>query len=445
MSDRLARRLPFFYGYVMMGVAMMVQVCTSPGQTFAISAFTPALRDGLQMSDSRLSLAYMLGTLFAAFPLSLVGPLADRWGLRRVTWIAVLALAATCHFASRIDGFAGLFVAFFLLRFLGQGSLTLLGSNAISMWFRTRLGRVSAVMSIGTAIAFAWVPGWLTDAIELYGWRQTFVGISMLVLGVMTPLLLFLFVNRPEDIGQSVDGIDRTIKSETSRRNQPDTGESPLAETRPAVDQDIEVSWRLSEAGRTVAFPILAACNTVWAMIGTGVIFHLFTLCDDRGMSESLPPDLFKVFGLSMLALQLSGGVLADFLPLHRMLGAGVVTLATGMGCLVWGNSAGAFYAFAALFGGGQGLLIAVGAVVWVRYFGRRHLGKIRGTVWCLTVAGSGCGPLLMGVSRDWTGRFDAAILGFFLLMIPLAVAAWFARPPVPQDVGFQASESSIG
>ena len=67
LSDRLAARLPFFYGYVMIPVAMMIQIGTSPGQTFAISAFTPEIRRSLELSDSRLSLAYILGTFLAAF------------------------------------------------------------------------------------------------------------------------------------------------------------------------------------------------------------------------------------------------------------------------------------------------------------------------------------------------------------------------------------------
>ena len=47
VSDRLAARLPFFYGYVMIPVTMFVQIATSPGQTFTISAFTPSLRESL--------------------------------------------------------------------------------------------------------------------------------------------------------------------------------------------------------------------------------------------------------------------------------------------------------------------------------------------------------------------------------------------------------------
>ena len=76
ISRRIASRLPFYYGYVMMVIAMLVQICSSPGQTFAVSAFKPSLRDGLNLTESQLSLAYMLGTFLAAFPLSVIGPLA---------------------------------------------------------------------------------------------------------------------------------------------------------------------------------------------------------------------------------------------------------------------------------------------------------------------------------------------------------------------------------
>lgn len=424
VSGTLARRLPFFYGYVMAPVAMMMQVCTSPGQTFAVSAFTPSLRESLAISDSRLSLAYMLGTFLAAFPLSLVGPLADRWGLRRVATAALLGLIATCLLASQIRGFATLFVAFLLLRFLGQGSLTLLSGNTVSMWFRGKIGRVSAVMSIGSAVAFAWVPQWLTDAIEAYGWRQTYVGIAGLIAGVMLPMLWLLFRNRPEDLGQRVDG-----------ERLPATGPQHVDVARDdgrALAAERERSWCPGEAYRSAAFLIPALVSAVWAMTGTAVVFYLFTLCEDRGLSPQTPPDVLKVFGLAMLAAQLGAGVLADYLRLNWLMGAGATLLAIGMAIVTVADSRLQFFLFAAFFGAGQGALIAVNAVLYVRYFGRAHLGSIRGTVWCLTVAGSGGGPFLMGMVRDATGKFDGALWVLAGLLIPLALLAWFASDPGP-------------
>lgn len=415
LSDLIARRLPVFYGYIMLPMAMLLQIGTSPGQTFAVSAFTPALLESLSLSEGQLALAYMLGTLFAAVPLSVVGPLSDRMGLRWTTILASVALAATCYFASTVDGFYGIFAAFFLLRFLGQGSLSLLSSNTTAMWFRNRIGRVSAIMSIGTAAAFAWVPQWLSQSIAAYGWRWTYQAIAACVLVGLVPMLFLFYRNRPEDVGQSLDGV---------RRDRID----PAKPT--ALKLDSEISLSLSEALKTKSFFIIGLTSAVWAMIGTGVVFYLFTLCQDRGYADDTAANLFKTFGLCMLVMQFGGSIAADYLALNRLLGIGATMLAAGLVALRWGDSVLAMHGFALLFGGGQGLLIAVSGVVWVRYYGREHLGSIRGAVWCATVAGSGCGPLIMGQIKDRMMTYDPAIVVFLLLMIPLAFASWWIRPP---------------
>ena len=187
VSDRIAARLPFFYGYVMIPVAMFVQIATSPGQTYAISAFTPSLRESLGMNDSLLSLAYML--------------------------------------------------------------------------------------------------------IAAIGWRETYRGIAVVLLIAMLPTIVLFFRDRPEDVGQRVDGLPE-----------------------PTTNQE-------------------------------------------------------------------SGGI-----EQHK-------SHARSLALISCGQTEAVLHGFAGLFRGGQGLLLAVGAVVWVRYYGRTHLGSIRGSTWCLTVAGSGCGP----------------------------------------------------
>lgn len=409
----------------MIPVAMFLQIATSPGQTFAISAFTPSFRASLELSDSRLSLAYMLGTLFAAAPLALVGPLSDRCGLKGITIVVVVALSGSCLLASKATGFYSLLVAFFLLRFLGQGSLSLLGANAIAMWFRTRIGRVSAAMSVGMAIAFAWIPDWINHSIDANGWRATYQGMAVVVVVVMLPMLVILFRDRPEDVGQSVDGLPLPDDSDSAEF---EATESPAP------------SLTLVQATRCRAFYILAATNIVWAMAGTGVVFYLFTLCEDRGFVSDVPADLFKTFGISMLLMQLLGGVLADFLPLNKLLGVAMLMLSCGFGLICIAETELALHGFAAFFAGGQGLLLAVGAVIWVRYFGRANLGSIRGTVWCGTVAGSGCGPLVLGVTRDHSGGFGPALTAFFAVLCALSLAAWWTTPPIVSEAS--ASES---
>lgn len=404
-----------FYGYVMLPLALLLQIGSSPGQTFAVAAFTPSLLSALELTESQLGLAYMLGTVCAAIPLAWIGPATDRVGLKSVACVVVLGLSAACLFASTVTNFVQLLGAFFLLRFLGQGAMTLLATNTKAMWFRARLGRVAAALSVGSALTFAWVPDWLSSAIEAYGWRATYQGIGVFLVVLILPAIMLLYRNRPEDVGQSVDGLS-VEPAATNNNGQPESEpEEPLAVT-------------LASAIRTRSYAILGLSNIFWAMAGTGVLFYLLTLCEDRGLDDAKL--LFKILGLSMLAAQLSGGILADFCNLNRLFGTGVCLIAAALTWLAFDPSLFGIRGFAALFGAGQGLLISVTSVVMLRFYGREYLGSIRGTIWCGTVAGSGCGPLIMGVFKDNTGSYDGAILCFAAAMLPLAVAAWFIRPP---------------
>ena len=385
LSDRIANRSRVFYGYWMLPIAMLMQIGSSPGQTFAVSAFTPALLDSLNLTQSRLGLAYMLGTLFAALPLSTVGPASDRMGLKRIACLVVIGLAGACLFASSVTTFAGLLAAFFLLRFLGQGSMSLLSSNTTAMWFRHRIGRVSALLSIGSAMAFAWVPDWISTSIDVVGWRSTYRWIALLLVVFLLPLLVLLYRNRPEEIGQMVDGLPP--------RTNPEQGERK--------DDAIELPGvNLSRAMRSASYYVIGLSNIIWAMAGTGVLFYLFTLCDERGFAQDAK-SLFKILGVSMLVTQLLGGVLADFLKLNRLLGIGTTLIAVSLSWLAIDPTISGARAFAMLFGAGQGMQISVTGVIMVRFYGRRHLGSIRGAIWCGTVAGSGCGPLIMGAFMD--------------------------------------------
>lgn len=77
-----------------------------------------------------------------------------------------------------------------------------------------------------------------------------------------------------------------------------------------------------------------------------------------------------------------------------------------------------------------QGIFFGVLHPLWARYFGRLHLGKIRGVLLTLNVAASSLGPLFAGMTRDWQGNFNLALLVFAIAPLPLAVLLLLAAPP---------------
>ncbi|MFK7735471.1 MAG: MFS transporter [Pirellulaceae bacterium] len=431
----LQARLPIFYGYVIAGVAVLTMVCSSPGQTFAISAFTPVLQAELGLSPSQLAGAYMLGTFFAAFPLSVVGPLADRYGLRVVTVAVACGLGLACVVVGAANSFASLAFGFFLVRFLGQGAITLLSSNMVSMWFRDQLGRVNAVMSVGSAIAFAWVPVLMIESIEHFGWRLSYACMGGVVVASLVPVLILIFVNRPEDLGLLPDG-----RREIPPSFPPVGGESGITDAavngthRLGVGESSksadERTLEFREAIQHRSFWILATSLGLWAMAGTGVIFYSLPVFEELGLEKSEIKQLFGYFSVSMLSLQVLGGFAADRWSPAPLLAVAFCLLTVGIAWIPFTDSVWDLRGFGALFGAGQGLALAVSSTMWVRYYGRRHLGKIRGAVWCTTVAGSGCGPFLLGLSKDFYGGYTPGIWLFASLLALVTPLILLATPP---------------
>ena len=412
--DRLVAKIPFFYGYLMLPVAMAALVCSAPGQTFAIAVFNTSLRETLGLSVSQLSGAYLLGTLMGGIPVTYVGALMDRYGIRRSMAVVVVLFGGACMFMSQVTGLVSLTCAFFLLRMLGQGALTLLASNTLAMWFHSRLGRVSGVMSMAMACAIATVPRGLLSLIHQVGWRWTYVIWGLTVWGVMLPLLAIFFRNRPEDIGQQPDGLPQEEASSHSATE----------------DRMNEKDWKLNEAMRCRTYWILLAAFSAWAMIATALMFHAIPLFAVRGMGETTTAATFLTLALSMATMQLLGGWLADRVPLNVLLSITMAGFSAGIVLLIFADSVPMAHRYTLTFGAAQGLASVIGNTVWVRYFGRQHLGKIRGAVWTATIAGSSIGPFLAGLSSDYLGGFDPALWLFaaiFAVLVPITL--WAKKP----------------
>ena len=118
-EDRVVNAVPFFYGWVMLGVAMVAQFATSPGQTYGVSVFNKHFETSLGIDSTAVAAAYMWGTIFASLPLSLIGAFADKVGIRRMMAVVVGLFALSCCGMSMIQGPVSLFFGFLSIRLFG--------------------------------------------------------------------------------------------------------------------------------------------------------------------------------------------------------------------------------------------------------------------------------------------------------------------------------------
>jgi MFS family permease len=411
IQNTLAARVPFFYGWLILPVVLAIQIASSPGQTFGVSVFNPYIRAELGLSHSEISGAYMLGTLLASLPMVYVGALVDRYGLRRVLGGVVLLFGLTCVGFAQATGLITVFLSFLFLRMLAQGSMGLLTSNAMSMWFNRRLGLAVGIVSTGSALSMGMVPTISLSLIQNYGWRTAYVFLGIAVVCVIIPLLVFVFRNRPEDIGLHPDGL------KTDPRNG---SAAPI----------IEKAHNLAFAVRTRAYWVMLAAVALPAMMITGIHFHAVQIYLDVGMTEADAAGMFSIFAGSVAVSMLLGGIMADRFRLNLLLSGSMLGISGGIWLLTQVSDLSTSALFAIVLGAGQGIFMSVKSTIWVRYFGRAHLGKIRGTITTVEVAASSTGPFLMGAAHDLLGSYIYILTVFALMALPMIVIGLFATPP---------------
>ena len=94
-----------------------------------------------------------------------------------------------------------------------------------------------------------------------------------------------------------------------------------------------------------------------------------------------------------------------------------------------------------AMLGVAQGVFLGAAQPLWARYFGRRHLGKIRGVLMTLNVGASSLGPLFAGLTRDWQGDFTLALTAFALAPLPIAFLSLLVAPPKREELSAGADD----
>ena len=182
-----------------------------------------------------------------------------------------------------------------------------------------------------------------------------------------------------------------------------------------------EANHTLATARRTFTFWLFAAGGFSVASLGTGLIFHHYSIMAASGIERSLAAIVFVPFGFVTAATNFCTGILIDRISPRLLLGTMLLLLCAALFMAVRVTSAELMLAYGCLLGLMQGMSGVLQAGVYAYYFGRSHLGAISGLATTITVAGTAFGPVLFATGFDQFGSYTP-ILGFSMIL-PLAIA----------------------
>jgi sugar phosphate permease len=411
----LARRLPFYYGWIVLGVVCCVSIARMGPAVATLSVFIGPMTAEFGWSRTDISGAVSLGGILAAFTSPMLGSFLDRKGPRTILLMAVLTTGITILLLSQIGNLAAFYLLFCIARMNFAGPFDLGTLGAVVHWFVARRPLALSMSMLAQMAGLTMMPLIAYWAMEHGGWRAGWVAVGVTVLAAGFLPTWLLMVGRPEDLGLAPDVA------------KPDAGATHGKAALP------EPTFSRSEAVATPVFWLLSIFTVLMWPVQAGVSLHQAVHFSERGVSLSAAVTGVTVFSAA-------SGIFALLLGLGlRRVGvrAGLVISACGMaiGTTLIGRVTGpgdvllASGIFGASIGGMQTCL----PVAWADYFGRRNFGAIRGVVLTIQVTAQAAGPLISGVLRDWTGSYAASHATFTALAgLGMLVALLISAPKQP-------------
>jgi MFS family permease len=376
-----------FYGWLVVAAAFAVTL-VGFGSAYTFSAFVESLQRDFGASRGSVSLVFSLAG-FVYFGLGVVsGPLADRWGARRLAVIGMILTGAGLAAASRAHSLAQIYVAYGLGVGLGVGLSYVPALGAVQRWFTRRRGFASGLAVSGIGVGTLAMPAFASWLIVAIGWRNAY-----LVLGCLAAVagggMALLIENDPHDRGLGPDG------------DPVDVCAQPLRSSGASV----------TEAVKSRHFMALYAACLICSFAVFVPFVHLVPYATDHGIPQSSAVLLVGAIGAGSTIGRFFLGSLADRMGRSSALVAMFAGMALAL--IIWALSKdiGSLAAFALVYGTFYGGWVAVLPAVVMDAFGGRNVSALIGILYTSVAFGTLIGPSAAGLIFDVNGSYTLPII----------------------------------
>ncbi len=421
MLARLAQRLPFYYGWLVVAVVFVTMAVGVNART-AFSLLYPPILAEFGWERGVTAGVFSFGFFLSALLSPLFGRMMDSRGPRTVTLIGIGAIAA------------GLVLAGWWSRepwhfYLTLGALVGAGSVCLGYscqalflpaWFMRRRGLAMSIAFAGVGVGSIVLLPLLQTLIGRFGWRTACIALGVFALVLLTPLALLLR-RRPEDIGLQPDGQSGT------------DGAAADARRAYVVDHSwVAVEWTLGRAMRTGRFWWLAVGYFLGLFSWYLVQVHQTKYLVEVGFSASDAAWALGWVSFAGVPGQIALGQLSD------RVGREIVWTIGSFGFLLTylallllpGMPSMPLLVFMVLAQGllGYGVTSVFGAIP-AEIFEGKHYGSIFGMLMLVSISGGAVGPWVAGVIHDQSGSYAGAFWIAIVASVVSVLAIWRAAP----------------
>ncbi len=340
----------------------------------------------------------------------LIGPFAaalqSRYGLRRVTVIALLVISIGALATTRISNPWHLYLLWGVIVGAGSGCMaTVFASTIAGRWFVKRRGLVTGALTAATASGQLVFLPLLTRIADSYGWRWVGFVIAVSALSV-TPLVAIFLRNHPADVGLLPVGAE------------PDYVAPPM------VDRPVKSAFdALVAARRSHIFWILAGSFMVCGLSTNGLIqTHFLSAAHDHHITATSAASYLALIGLFDVAGTVASGWLTDrhdparlLVAYYALRGMSLLVLDPALGTRGWGLAG-----FMIFYGLDWVATVPPTVALCIDRFGVSRGPLVYGWVFAGHQTGAALAAWGAGWLRDVTGSYKPA----FVIAGALCIAA---------------------
>jgi len=366
------------------------------------------LQDEFGWSRGTLSLAVGVNLVLFGLTAPFAAALMDRFGIRRVTAVALTLVALGSGLTVFVQQSWQLVLLWGVLVGLGTGSMALVFAATVAQrWFVARRGLVMGILTAGSATGQLIFLPVVAAAAEVAGWRTASLVIAGAALAVV-PLVLLVLRDHPSDLGVTAYGAEQPEpRPHEDVAHEPD--QIPATVQHGAGRAAVEA---LREASHSRTFWALMAGFAICGATTNGLIgTHFVPAAHDHGMQQTTAAGLLAVVGIFDIVGTVASGWLTDRFDPRLLLGGYYFFRGVGLALLpvLLGDAVHpSMVAFVVIYGLDWVATVPPTVALCRNVFGASGT-IVFGWVFASHQVGAALASVAAGVVRDETGTYTAA------------------------------------
>ena len=204
-KESIYQRLPFYYGWIILLITLLVYMVMY-GLRYSIGVFfTPIQMEfgwSTAMTASAVTVFFWVYAVSAPF----VGTLSEKIGVRKTVALGGLLLGSGGALVSLTRELWQLYLFWGVIAPIGAAALYIVPTMVISRFFEKKRGKAVGWASTGVSLGQALLVPFAALLIIEYGWRMAILTFGIMVFIVTSVIGYTFFRENPESIGLKIDG-----------------------------------------------------------------------------------------------------------------------------------------------------------------------------------------------------------------------------------------------